>query len=95
MNKIRLFAIIVLIAGVAALPHLRHVTMAGEPENEEAPDAAEWRRFNERCSSTSLKTLTPPEADFRDNGEDGVRVVDFWTADVRGLYTVPSAGEPR
>jgi len=93
MNKLRLSAIAVLMAGVAALPYLGHVTMAGGPESEEAPEAAEWRRFNERCSSDSLKTLSSAEPDFRANDEDWARVEDFWTADVRGLYTLPSAQE--
>ena len=49
---------------------------------------------NERNSSTSLKTLASAEADFRANDRDWNHVNDFWTADVRGLYTLTSAAVP-
>src|SRR5882672_2609499 len=49
------------------------------------------RASNERNSSTSLKTLTSAEADFRANDRDWNHVNDFWTADVKGLYTMTSA----
>jgi type II secretory pathway pseudopilin PulG len=50
------------------------------------------RGYNcERNSSTSLKTLTSAEADFRANDRDWNHVNDFWTADVKGLYTMTSA----
>ncbi|HLY75639.1 MAG TPA: hypothetical protein VKU80_16070 [Planctomycetota bacterium] len=49
-------------------------------------------RYNgERSSSTTLKTLTSAEADFRANDRDWNRINDFWTADVKGLYTMTSA----
>src|SRR5579885_2621219 len=48
------------------------------------------RASNERNASTSLKTLTSAEADFRANDRDWNHVNDFWTADVRGLYTMTS-----
>ena len=44
------------------------------------------RASNERNASTSLKTLTSAEADFRANDRDWNHVNDFWTADVKGLY---------
>jgi type II secretory pathway pseudopilin PulG len=44
----------------------------------------------ERNSSTSLKTLASAEADFRANDRDWNHVNDFWTADVKGLYTLTS-----
>jgi type IV pilus assembly protein PilE len=49
------------------------------------------RSANERSASTSLKTITSAEADFRANDRDGNRVNDFWTANVAGLYTMTSA----
>jgi hypothetical protein len=50
------------------------------------------RRGNsERCASTSLKTLSSAEADFRANDRDWNHVNDFWTANVSGLYTMTSA----
>ena len=55
---------------------------------------SEQERFNERCSSDSLKTMSPAEADFRANDEDWLRVEDFRTHDVRGLYTPDPQQKP-
>jgi prepilin-type N-terminal cleavage/methylation domain-containing protein len=52
------------------------------------------RVSNERNASTSLRTLTSAEADFRANDRDWNHVNDFWTADVKGLYTMTSAAIP-
>ena len=52
------------------------------------------RASNERNASTSLKTLTSAEADFRANDRDWNHVNDFWVADVKGLYTMTSAAVP-
>jgi len=49
------------------------------------------RASNERNASTSLKTLASAEADFRANDRDWNHVNDFWTFDIRGLYTLTSA----
>jgi type II secretory pathway pseudopilin PulG len=50
------------------------------------------RGYNEeRNASTSLKTLACAEADFRANDRDWNRINDFWTGDVKGLYTLTSA----
>jgi prepilin-type N-terminal cleavage/methylation domain-containing protein len=49
------------------------------------------RASNERNASTSLKTLTSAQADFRANDRDGNKVNDFWTGNVSGLYTLTSA----
>jgi prepilin-type N-terminal cleavage/methylation domain-containing protein len=50
------------------------------------------RGYNsERNSSTSLKTLASAEADFRANDRDWNHINDFWTGDVKGLYTLTSA----
>src|SRR6516162_9564110 len=55
---------------------------------------ASQRASNERNASTSLKTLTSAEADFRANDRDANHVNDFWTANVSGLYTMTSAAIP-
>jgi prepilin-type N-terminal cleavage/methylation domain-containing protein len=47
---------------------------------------AAQRSSNERNASTSLKTITTAQADFRSNDRDGNRAMDFWTADVYALY---------
>jgi prepilin-type N-terminal cleavage/methylation domain-containing protein len=52
------------------------------------------RASNERNASTSLKTLTSAEADFRANDRDGNKVNDFWTGNISGLYTMTSAATP-
>jgi hypothetical protein len=49
------------------------------------------RGSSERCASTSLKTLSSAEADFRANDRDWNHVNDFWTANVSGLYTMTPA----
>jgi type IV pilus assembly protein PilA len=49
------------------------------------------RASNERSASTSLKTLSTAEADFRANDRDWNHVNDFWTYNVCGLYTCTSA----
>jgi len=48
------------------------------------------RASNERNASTSLKSLTSAEADFRANDRDWNHVNDFWTGDVKSLYTLTS-----
>lgn len=53
--------------------------------------ASSHRASNERQGCTALKTLTSAEADFRANDRDGNGVNDFWTGDVKGLYTMTSA----
>ena len=47
---------------------------------------AAQRSSNERNASTSLKTITTAQADFRSNDRDGNRTSDFWTADVYALF---------
>jgi type II secretory pathway pseudopilin PulG len=51
------------------------------------------RASNERGAAAALKTLASAEADFRTNDRDKNLVNDFWTADVKGLYTMTPAGE--
>jgi hypothetical protein len=49
------------------------------------------RASNERNAFTSLKTLCSAEEYFRVNDSDGNGVKDYWTGDVKGLYTLTSA----
>jgi prepilin-type N-terminal cleavage/methylation domain-containing protein len=49
------------------------------------------RASNERNASTSLKTLSSAEADFRANDRDWNHVNDFWTANIAGLYTMTNS----
>jgi prepilin-type N-terminal cleavage/methylation domain-containing protein len=49
------------------------------------------RASNERNASTSLKTLSSAEADFRSNDRDGNKVNDFWTGNVAALYTLTNS----
>lgn len=51
-----------------------------------------FRAGTDRCASTSLKTLSSAQADFRANDRDGDGVPQFWRADVAGLYHVARAG---
>lgn len=48
------------------------------------------RSSYERNASTSLKTVCVAEADFRNNDRDANKINDFWTADMKGLYTMTS-----
>jgi type II secretory pathway pseudopilin PulG len=50
------------------------------------------RASNERNASTTLKGLVSAEAEFRANDRDRNGVNDFWTADVKGLFTMTPAG---
>ena len=52
------------------------------------------RVSTEHHSWTALKTLSTAEADFRANDRDWNHVTDFWTGDVKGLYTMTSAAVP-
>lgn len=49
---------------------------------------------SQRNASTSLKTLTSAQADYRANDRDGNQVNDFWRGDVAGLYTLKSSADP-
>jgi hypothetical protein len=49
------------------------------------------RVSNERTSTTSLKTLSTAESDFRANDRDWNHVNDFWTGDVKSFYTMTSS----
>jgi prepilin-type N-terminal cleavage/methylation domain-containing protein len=48
------------------------------------------RASNERSASTSLKTLSTAQADFRANDRDWNHVNDYWTFNVMGLYCMTS-----
>lgn len=49
------------------------------------------RSSYERSASASLKSLCVAESDFKANDRDANKVNDYWTADVKGLYTMTSA----
>ncbi len=50
---------------------------------------------NERRPSTSLKTITSAQADFRANDRDWNHVNDFWRSDIAGLYALKSLADPK
>ena len=52
------------------------------------------RSSHERNSSTSLRTICVAEADFKANDRDSNKINDYWTADVKGLYTLTSLQAP-
>jgi prepilin-type N-terminal cleavage/methylation domain-containing protein len=52
------------------------------------------RSSHERNASTSLKTVCVAQHDFRANDREGNRVNDFWTADVKSLYSLTNAAVP-
>lgn len=45
----------------------------------------------ERTADSALRTLSSAQADFRANDRDWNHINDFWTADVKSLYTLTSA----
>jgi len=49
------------------------------------------RASNDRSSEALLKILSCAEYDFRSNDRDWNHVNDFWTGDVKGLYTMTSS----
>jgi type II secretory pathway pseudopilin PulG len=52
------------------------------------------RMSNQQNASSRLHTLCSAEADFRASDRDGNHVNDFWTGDVKSLYTLTSAAVP-
>jgi prepilin-type N-terminal cleavage/methylation domain-containing protein len=55
---------------------------------------ATQRSSYERGSSTSLKTIAVAESDFKVNDRDANHLCDYWTADLKGLYTMTSCAVP-
>ncbi len=51
-------------------------------------------KSGERNPSTSLKTITSAQADFRANDRDGNGMNQFWRADIAGLYALAPGGGP-
>lgn len=57
------------------------------------PSIMRARRWeDERNAAASLHTLASAEADFRANDRDWNGILDFWTADVQGLYYLQAQG---
>lgn len=58
-----------------------------------------WRarvlQRNEQSAVMLLKQIAVAEVDFRSNDRDENRILDFWTADVVGLYTLVPVGGGR
>jgi len=52
------------------------------------------RSSYERNAATSLKTVCVAQHDFRANDREGNRVNDFWTYDVKSLYTLTNSAIP-
>src|SRR5258706_10894800 len=52
------------------------------------------RHYFDRPASSSLKTLTSAQADFRANDRDGDGKANFWRADIAGLYALAPGGGP-
>jgi hypothetical protein len=75
VNLLVIGAVVILFIAVIAVPGL----------------LSSARASNERSFTVSLKTLAAAEADFRANDRDWNHLNDFWTADVKGLYTMTSA----
>jgi hypothetical protein len=94
MGKDRLMMLRTVRTGFLLLASLLAGRVPLPEDSSDTPTRSEWEHFNERCSSDSLKTLTPAEADFRANDEDWLRAEDFWTRDVRGLYTLSPQQKP-
>jgi hypothetical protein len=68
-------AVVVLFIGVMVIPGL----------------FSSGRASNDRRTHAALKVLASAEADFRGNDRDWNHENDFWTADVKGLYTMKSS----
>lgn len=86
MMKRRGFTLIELMIVIAIIAVIAAIAIPGLLSSQ--------RASNERNASTSLKTLASAEADFRSNDRDANHVNDFWTGDVKGLYTMTSAAIP-
>jgi hypothetical protein len=52
------------------------------------------RASNDRREWNRIKALTSAETDFRANDRDWNHVNDYWTGDVKGLYTLTSSAVP-
>jgi len=55
---------------------------------------ASQRSSYERNAAGSLRTLCVAQQDFRANDREGNHVNDFWTADIKSLYTLTNAAIP-
>jgi len=79
-GRIRGFTLIELMIVIAIIAVIAAIAIPGLISTQ--------RASYERGASTSLKTLAVAEADFKVNDRDSNLVSDYWTADVKGLYTM-------
>jgi len=68
--------------------------LAGAAFLEMLSQGSSGRTHGERSPSTTLKTFTSAQADFRANDRDGDGVAQFWRADIAGLYALSPGGGP-
>jgi prepilin-type N-terminal cleavage/methylation domain-containing protein len=85
-GKIKGFTLIELMIVIAVIAVIAAIAIPGLISSQ--------RSSYERGASTSMKTIAVAEADFKVNDRDGNHVADYWTADVKGLYTLTSCAVP-
>jgi prepilin-type N-terminal cleavage/methylation domain-containing protein len=81
--RVRGFTLIELMVVIAVIAIIAAIAIPGLISSQ--------RSSYERGASASMKTLSVAEADFRSNDRDGNKLNDFWTGDVKGLYTLTNA----
>lgn len=90
MKEFTVAAAVLLVLGVAGV-----LLIVDQPPCLRCPTFQPHRHSSgERNPSTSLKTLSSAQADFRANDRDGDGVNQFWRADVAGLSTLAPGGGP-
>lgn len=79
-RMVRGFTLIELMIVIAIIAVIAAIAIPGLLQSQ--------RASNERSASSSLKTLGSAEVDLRANDRDANKVNDFWTFNVKGLYTL-------